>query len=37
MKISFVKLDLDAPGKAPVDAGAVLNEDIAFERAERVS
>ncbi len=29
-QISFVKLDLAAPGKVPVNPGTVLNDDIAF-------
>jgi cytochrome P450 len=29
-KISFVKLDLDAPEKVPVNPGTVLNDEIAF-------
>jgi len=32
-KISFVKLDLEHPGKVPVNPGTVLNDDIAFRRA----
>jgi hypothetical protein len=31
-KISFVKLDIEKPGKAPVNPGTVLADDIAFNR-----
>lgn len=31
-KISFVKLDLDAPAQVPVNPGTVLNDDIAFTK-----
>ena len=32
-KISFTKLDLASPDKAPENPGAVLNDDIACSRA----
>jgi hypothetical protein len=32
-KLSFVKLDLEAPGKVPVNPGTVLDDDIAFQKA----
>ena len=33
-KISFVKLDLENPEKVPVNPGTVLNDDVAFKKAE---
>ena len=33
-KITFVKLDLENPEKVPVNPGTVLNDDIAFKKAE---
>jgi hypothetical protein len=33
-KISFVKLDIENPGKAPVNPGTVLLDNIAFEKAK---
>jgi cytochrome P450 len=32
-RLTFVKLDLEAPDKVPVNPGTVLNDDIAFQKA----
>jgi hypothetical protein len=32
-KLSFVKLDLEAPERVPVNPGTVLDDDIAFQKA----
>jgi hypothetical protein len=31
-KLTFVKLDLQAPAKIPVNPGTVLDDDIAFQK-----